>query len=126
MIDEMQQLEAVLQMLALPVTGQVRLVPDDCNRVAALTEAFHAMHRAVLSSRGGELLPEQAHALIRLDARLDRLRLESSPPLCSELGLRASSDWRQVRVTAREALIAFRWTLALPSQDILSAHARLN
>jgi hypothetical protein len=124
MNDDMQQLKIILQMLALPVTGQVRLVPDDCARVEALAQAFIAAHHAV--DVDSELMPEQARTLARLDNQLVRLRHESTPPLCSELALRQSGDWRQVRTMAREALVRLRWPLELPWQVIGEGEPCLN
>ena len=125
MNDDLQQLKAVLQLLALPVIGQVRLVEDDC-AVEDLAEAFDATHHAVRTQLGGELMPEQVRTLARLDEQLARLRRESSPPLCSELAMRQSGDWRQVRRMAREALVRFSWTLEVPPAEVLSQNFSLN
>lgn len=117
MNDNMQQLKLVLQTLALPVIGQVRLVEEDCLRVDLLAETFNAAHDAV--RRVPErLTPAQVTALTRLDNQLAWLRREASPPLCSELAMRESRDWRQVRAMAREALVRFNWTLAIPPQEV--------
>lgn len=126
MNDDLQRLKAVLQMLALPVIGQVRLVRDDCARVEVLAEAFDATHHSVRTQLRGELMPEQARTLTRLDDQLGRLRWGSSPPLCSELAMRQSGDWRQVRMTAREALVRFNWTLEVPPAAVLSQSFCLN
>ena len=40
-VPHMEQLCALLQLLALPVTGQVRLVPGDCGRVEQLASTLH-------------------------------------------------------------------------------------
>lgn len=126
MMDEMQKLKAILQVLALPVIGQVRLVEDDYARTALLIQAFNVTHCAVLSTHGGELVPAQARALALLDEQLGQLGHESSPPICSELAMRTSSDWRKVRIMAREALIHFQWRLELPPQAVLRGNVYLN
>jgi hypothetical protein len=116
MNDDLLQLRTILQMLALPVVGQLRLVGDDCARPGVLAHAFSVTHQAVNSQVGTQLVPEQASALARLDQQLARVRRESSLPVCSELTMRKSSDWRQVRSLAREALVHFKWTLDVPQQ----------
>lgn len=88
MNDDLQQMKVILQLLALPVIGQVRLVDDDCTRVEILAEAFDATHHAVRTQLDGELMAEQARTLAELDDQLARLRRESSPQLCSELAMR--------------------------------------
>lgn len=126
MNEDIQQLKAVLQILALPVLGQVRLVEDDCDRVDLLAAAFNTAH---LSLRDGGDLPftrEQVAALTRLDDQLARLRDESSSPLCSELALRTSHDWRQIRLAARVALARFNWKIAIPSEPLLEKEPCLN
>lgn len=121
MSDDLQQLRMALQMLALPVLGQVRLVDDDRTRTMVLAEAFSAAHQAVPWHVGKQLIPEQTRVLVQLDDHLARLHGESSVPVCSELAMRSSSDWRQVRSLAREALVHFRWTLDVPPQALLPA-----
>lgn len=71
-------------------------------------------------------MAEQSRTLAELDDQLARLRRESSLPLCSELAMRRSSDWRWVRMMAREALVQFRWTLEVPSAKVLNRNFFLN
>lgn len=115
MNSRLQHLKYILQVLALPVIGQVRLIDDDDSRVEILAGAFNAGHYAVRAEVDEVLTTEQVKALVRLENRLVLLCHESSSPLCSELAMRKSSEWRQVRTMAREALIRFRWSLELPS-----------
>lgn len=118
MAEQLQELKAVLQTLGLPVTGQVRLVAGDCTRIAVLTGAFASVHRSIQAEAVGALTPEQAALLTDLDRRLKNVRLQTSRPLCSELALRQSAAWRQVRGTAREALLQFGWKLEIPARDV--------
>ena len=78
MNDDLQQLKVVLQLLALPVTGQVRLVGDGCPGVEILATAFDAPYNAVQRKGASELMPEQVRTLARLDDQLSRLDRESS------------------------------------------------
>lgn len=119
--DDLQQLRAVLQVLALPVIGQIRLVEADCARAKLLAAAFDATHHAVHSQVGRELLPGQARALARLGHQLADLDGEYLAPICSELAMRKSSDWQKVRSLARQALVHFRWTLDVPQQALQPA-----
>lgn len=119
MNDDLQQLKTVLQVLALPVTGQVHLVGDDFASIEVLVKAFDTTHHTVRTQAGAALMPEQAKTLTRLGDQLGRLRRESSSDLSSELAMRQSKDWRRVRVTAREALVRCRWKLEVPSAEVL-------
>lgn len=115
MFDHLQELKSVLQTLGLPVTGQVRLVEDDYTRIAILTDAFSAAHHAVRAEAGDDLAPEQVRLLADLDRLLVEVHRQSpTPRLCSELALRQSADWRQVRYLARATLLRFGWPLELP------------
>lgn len=106
----------ILQMLALPVIGQVRLIADDYRRVALLSAEFNACHQALCADVGHRLTPQQANALTRLDNRLLQLCRQSPAPLCSEVSLRKSPEWREVRMTARAALVRFGWRLEVPAR----------
>ena len=119
MDNRLQELKFVLQTLDLPITGQVRLIEDDCSRIEILAGAFAAAHHAVHAETGGALTPEQATTLAELDNRLARVRQQSQAPLCSELAMRQSADWRQVRKIARQALVRFSWTLEVPPREAL-------
>lgn len=120
MNQRLQQLKYILQMLALPIIGQVRLIEDDGSRVEILAVTFNASHHAVRAEVDEALTLEQAKTLARLENRLDRLCHEASLSLCSELAMRKSSDWRQVRTMAREALVRFSWTLELPPRELMA------
>jgi hypothetical protein len=117
--DPLDYLQTTLCLLALPVIGQVRLVTDDCARVAVLTSAFCATHRAVHKIPKAQLTTEQALALARLDEQLAQVQRTACLQLAHELALRTSREWRQVRMMARETLVRFRWTLDLPLPGML-------
>lgn len=119
MVDHLQELKTVLQTLGLPVTGQVRLLEDDCTRIAILAKAFASARRAVQAEAGDGLTIEQVALLAELDRRLDEVCRQACVPLSSELALRQSADWQQVRGTAREALRRFGWTQELPPHEVL-------
>lgn len=126
MFDHRQELKSVLQMLGLPVSGQVWLVEDDCTRIAVLTGAFTAASYAAHVEAGNALTPEQVKLLADLDRLLVELYRRSPTALCSELALRRSADWRQVRCLARAALLRFGWTLELPPGSRLAGTHRPN
>lgn len=67
----------ILQMLALPVIGQVRLIADDYTRVALLSAEFNACYHALRADAGRRLTPRQVNTLIRLDNRLRQLCRQS-------------------------------------------------
>lgn len=114
MDDNLNELKNVLQLLALPVTGQVRLVRDDCTRVDQLARAFAHAHDAVRAGGDLPLTRERAGALAQLDDQLARLSGPAAQDICSELALRRSMEWRQVRTLARESLVRFDWPLEVP------------
>jgi hypothetical protein len=122
MSESAQELKNVLQALALPVTGQVRLVVDDCARVERLARAFKAAHHAVRDEGAIALTPERDGALLLLDERLAQVSEQTPAPLCSELSMRQSPEWRQIRRMARETLVQFDWPLQVPSR---ASHAGL-
>lgn len=126
MFDHRQELKSVLQMLGLPVSGQVWLVEDDCTRIAVLTGAFTAASYAAHAEAGEVLTPEQVKLLADLDRLLAEVCRRSSARPCSELALRRSADWRQVRYLARLALLRFGWTLELPPGSRLAGARRPN
>jgi hypothetical protein len=90
MNDDLQQLRHVLQALALPVIGQVRLVPDDCRRIGALIGAINAAYPPVCAEIDAPITAAQGDALARLEAQLARVCGEATSPLRSELALRQS------------------------------------
>jgi hypothetical protein len=114
MNDDLQQLRTALQALALPVTGQVRIAPDDCTRINALAGAFSTACPPICADTDAPLAAVQRAALARLEEQLARVCGEVTSPLCSELALRRSRAWRQVRLMAREALVRFQWPLEPP------------
>lgn len=119
--EALDHLQTTLCLLALPVTGQVRLVADDRARVAILTGAFCATHRAIHSVPNARLTAEQALALARLDHHLAHVQQTACLPQVNDLALRTSREWRQVRLMARQALVRFRWTLDLPPPLLLGS-----
>lgn len=119
MNDNLQQLRTVLQALALPVIGQVHLIPDDCRRIGALIGAFNAAYPPVCAEIDAPITVAQGEILARLEAQLARLCGEAMSSLRSELSLRHSREWRQVRLMAREALVRFGWTLEAPFSETL-------
>lgn len=117
MNDDLQQLRTVLQALALPVSGQVRLAPDDCTRISVLIGAFNSACLPVCSDTDAPLAAAKRAALAQLEEHLARVCGEVTSPLCSELALRRSRAWRQVRLMARETLLQFQWPLEPPPMD---------
>lgn len=114
MNDDLPQLRFALQALALPIIGQVRLAPDDCTRIGLLVEAFNAAYPPIHAESGTPLTVAQAAALTRLEAQLAQVYGQATPSACSELALRQSHAWRQVRLMARESLVQFQWPLEVP------------
>ena len=118
MDGSLHELKNALQILALPVTGQVYLVREDCTRVEVLAEAFNDAKRKIRYEDERSLTPGQAAALARLEERLMQMR---QVPICSELSMRQSAEWRQIRTTARETLARFDWPLEIPLQSLPAA-----
>jgi hypothetical protein len=118
MNNRMNQLKHAIQILALPVSGQVSLFPDDCTRIEILTRLFDASHEALRADVTESMSTAQLIALIRLGNQLAYLRQSTLSPLCSELSMRQSSEWRQLRTMARQALVSFRWALEIPGRDL--------
>lgn len=126
MSNRLLELKWILQTLGLPVSGQVHLFEDDCSRIERLAGAFAAAHGAVHSSMSGALTPGQTNVLVRLDRRLADVTQQGDSFVCTELAMRRSDDWRDVRRTAREALLRFDWTLDLPPRDLSESSYSLN
>lgn len=126
MNDATQQLKTVLQLLALPVIGQVYLVEDDCTRVNRLARAYNTAHHSFREGDDQPVAREQLKVLDRLGDQLAGLRADSASSLCSELALRTSHDWQQVRLMARAALVRFNWTLAIPSREVFGRELGFN
>jgi hypothetical protein len=115
MDDSLQELKYVLQILALPVSGQVHLLKQDCTRVDDLAGAFNATHHAIRAEGDQLLTSPQADTLARLDNTLAQVREQ---PICSELSMRESPEWRQIRTMARESLVRFGWPLEVPPRTL--------
>jgi hypothetical protein len=126
MSERLLELKWILQTLSLPVSGQIHLIEDDCSRIERLASAFAAVHGAVHSNTSGALTPGQASVLAQLDRRLAEVGQQSDLALRTELAMRQSDDWREVRRMAREALLRFHWTLELPPRDLSEGSYSLN
>ncbi len=109
-----QQLKYALQTLALPVTAQLHLHASDGCRVEELALSFDRWQRRAQSELNDELTCDQMEALNRLDQKLLKLSGSRFKPTWSELSLRSSREWREVRNMAREALATFNWPLDVP------------
>lgn len=113
MNHQQNQLRSVLQALALPVTGQLRLYPNEACKVSRLIQEFE-QHRPGLTADAAESLTEAQRAVLAsLHQDLMRVCLDHT---CTDVALRRSEVWRRVRLLARSALLAFNWPLALPPQ----------
>jgi hypothetical protein len=121
MNENLQQLKHCLQMLALPVTAQIRLLAGQASGITTLSHAFHIYHRAARAGVYGPMTPEQAAALTRLSAALGRLHQSGTATPWSDAGLRSSAGWRHVRRFSRRALVAFGWSLDLPPADFMTS-----
>ena len=111
---EMEQLRHLLQLIALPVTGQVRLVADDCCRLELLARGLSAWRRGLRARPAVTLTTDQERILAQLDHHLAQVCLEPSSPLWRDLVMRQSEGWRQARCLARQALVHFGWLLEVP------------
>lgn len=109
------ELRAVLQALALPVTGQLRLYPHDACKVSRLIQAFEQSEPLFLAEWETSLTEPQRAVLASLRQDLMTVCLEADHA-CTDVSLRQSVLWRRVRMLARSALLAFNWPLALPPQ----------
>ena len=113
MNNQQNQLRSVLQALALPVTGQLRLYPNEACKVDRLIWAFEQAEPLFLAKWDGCLTETQQAVLASL--RHDLLKVcEQTDHACTDVALRRSEEWRRVRLLARSALLAFDWPLALP------------
>ncbi|MBK8901770.1 MAG: hypothetical protein IPM53_11340 [Anaerolineaceae bacterium] len=115
MNSQQNQLQAVLQALALPVTGQLRLYPNDACKVNRLIQEFDQFETMFVAEVADCLTEGQKAALSSL--RMDLMRVcHDADHACTDVALRRSDVWRRVRLLARSALVAFNWPLALPPQ----------
>ncbi|HZD10939.1 MAG TPA: hypothetical protein VE553_06325 [Candidatus Binatia bacterium] len=115
MDEKLEEMKVILQTLALPVIGQVTLLKEDCTRVALLAGAFDAAHQALQAGGVESLSMAQYGALERLDRQLTAVGRPARSSVCSELSMRQSPEWQEVRTTARETLIRFEWRLEIPA-----------
>ena len=113
MNHQQNQLRAVLQALALPVTGQLRLYPNEACKVSRLIQEFEQSEPVFMADAAGNLTVAQKAVLASLHQDLMRVCLDHT---CSDVTLRRSEAWRRVRLLARSALVAFNWPLVLPPQ----------
>lgn len=109
---QQNQLQAVLQALALPVTGQLRLYPNEACKVSRLIQEFE-QSEPLFVAEVVYLTEAQEAVLASLRRDLMRVCLDHT---CTDVALRRSDVWRQVRLLARSALVAFNWPLTLPPQ----------
>lgn len=115
MNGQVQELKYAVQALALPVTGQRHLHWCDGCRVEKLAAAFKQWQIT-----DAEMTQGQTAVLQRLGQRLEQLVCEPDVPDWSDLSLRRSPRWRQVRHTAREALVLFGWPLDVPPETTVA------
>lgn len=111
---QQNQLRAVLQALALPVTGQLRLYPDEACKVSRLIQEFEQSEPPFLAEWNDCLTEVQRAVLASLRQDLMRVCHEADHA-CTDVALRRSEVWRSVRQLARSALLAFNWPLAVPT-----------
>ena len=112
MNTQSNELRAVLQALALPVTGQLRLYPNEACKVSRLIQEFEQSEPLFVAAADC-LTVAQKEVLASLRRDLMRVCLDHT---CTDVALRRSDVWRRVRLLARSALVAFNWPLALPPQ----------
>lgn len=112
MNTQQNQLQSVLQALALPVTGQLRLYPNDACKVSRLIQEFEQFE-PVFVAEAVCLTEAQKEVLASLRRDLMRVCLDHA---CTDVALRRSEVWRRVRLLARAALLAFNWPLVFPIQ----------
>ncbi|MAT96347.1 MAG: hypothetical protein CL608_04320 [Anaerolineaceae bacterium] len=113
MNTQQNQLRTVLQALALPVTGQLRLYPNEACKVSRLIQEFEQFKPVFVAEAADDLTEGQKAVLASLHHDLMRVCLDHT---CTDVALRRSEVWRHVRLLARSALLAFNWPLALPPQ----------
>jgi hypothetical protein len=113
MNQSLQSLKHVLQILALPVTAQLRLAVREGSCPEMLAQDYRYWQQQVLNA-AIPLTWEQEHLLAELGQKLQQLSPDLSHSAWSDSALRLSPDWRQVRQMARRVLVGFHWTLNLP------------
>ena len=110
---QQNQLRSVLQALALPVTGQLRLYPNDACKIDRLIQEYEQFEPVFVAEAAENLTEAQKAVLASLHQDLMRVCLDHA---CTDVALRRSEVWRRVRLLARSALLAFNWPLVLPPQ----------
>jgi hypothetical protein len=112
---QQNQLQSVLQALALPVIGQLRLYPNEACKVSRLIQEYEQFEPLFMVEVEGRLTEAQKAILASLRHDLMCICHEADHT-CTDVELRRSKVWRRVRLLARSALLAFNWPLALPPQ----------
>lgn len=115
MNSKQNQLRAVLQSLALPVTGQLRLYPNEACKVSKLIQEFEQIEPQFLATREAGLSEAQRAVLGSLRHDLLQICVEADHS-CTDVALRQNEKWQRVRLLARSALVTLGWPLALPPQ----------
>ncbi|WP_420642790.1 hypothetical protein [Candidatus Leptofilum sp.] len=115
MNSQKSELRAILQALALPVTGQLRLYPNEACKVSRLIQEYEQSEPQFLAIWETSLNESQQAVLGSLRHDLMQICL-GADHACTDLALRQSARWQRVRVLARSALVTFGWPLALPPQ----------
>lgn len=114
-----KELRTLLQIVALPVTGQMRLVSNDCCRLELLARKLRSWRRELPAELAATLTPEQEDVLAQLERQLARTCREPVSPRWTERAMRRSAGVREARRLARAALLRFGWWLELPAHDLL-------
>lgn len=123
MANEWGELRSLLQIIALPVAGQVYLLPDDCCRLEVLTNALATWCQQLPARLKAMLTSEQERVLAQLEQQLVHTCSESAAPMWTDLAMYQSEGLRQSRWLARVALIRFGWLLELPDREFSQALA---
>ncbi|WP_420630844.1 hypothetical protein [Candidatus Leptofilum sp.] len=110
MNTQKNELRAVLQALALPVTGQLRLYPNEVCKVSRLIQAFEQSETVFLTKWETCLTEAQTAVLASLRRELQNLCQEADH-VCTDVALRQNARWQRVRLLARAALVTFGWSL---------------
>ena len=114
-----EQLRNLLQLVALPVTGQVHFLADDCCRMEFLARALRAWRRELPVELATTLNLNQERVLAQLERHLADACRERTSPFWTDRAMRQSQGCRQARRMAREALLKFGWVLEVPPQEAL-------
>lgn len=112
-----KELRYLLQTAALPVTGQMRVLADDCSRLQLLAGALSDWRRELPADLAAVLTPDQDRALQRLEEHLAHACRNPDSSPWNEINVRQSERWRHARRLARAALLSFGWRLELPAPE---------